>query len=228
MASKFKSRFWTYARVDGKITFSWDWPPTPSPDSDRYRGYTLFGPEPVELPKEPLTVEEFRAWRDSYLFRGYGQDFSTTSPSDPPIEEMPDYQDAAAFADTVSAIRLEGNTVVVEVTNSSPVPIQMFGVDWRYENETPQPTKGTSIESFEMAGSFTAFRPKNAVPFDHTLAPGASKEFELIERHLPTIRAYIAALSPERYWVSMRSGDHEIGRIDGSEVAEVIDRLDEK
>lgn len=113
-------------------------------------------------------------------------------------------------------------TLLVLVTNIGTEPIPELSVHWVFQNEVMQPVKGLRVPAQEMGGSFGLGHEES---FDGTVAPGRLVPFALDGRMLNAVLSHAAGLSPERYWISIRCGDQEIHRIDGTIAGAHVEQL---
>jgi len=113
-------------------------------------------------------------------------------------------------------------TLAVTVRNDGQVRIRDVQVWWVMENETPQPVQGVSFAATELGGSLSLIRERS---FSGALMPGCSTQFLLDPRTLSILRSQVAALSPERYWIAVRSGHQEIARVSGAAAGDFLERI---
>jgi hypothetical protein len=113
-------------------------------------------------------------------------------------------------------------TLLVAVRNHGTVPIPDLSVHWVHENETAQPWDVGAIKALGIGGSVSLMREDS---FDGTLQPGKAVPFLLDERFLDGLVSQVAALSRERYWLSVRSCEKEICRVDGSQIGVHLEEL---
>ena len=112
-------------------------------------------------------------------------------------------------------------TLGVQVRNTSRDELGSLHVEFMWENESPQPA---SLGSTTVAGGTPM---KGLTLFRGTLSANESHTFYLDERYLDeqVLGRAIASLSTERYWISVMSGEQEIARIPGAQIAGVLDGL---
>jgi hypothetical protein len=113
-------------------------------------------------------------------------------------------------------------TLLVLVCNRGTEPLRDLSVHWVFENEVMQPVEGISVPAQEVGGSFGLGDEES---FEGTLEPGRLVPFVLDFRMLDAVLSHAAGLSPERYWLSVRSGDQEIYRVDGRVAGAHVEQL---
>jgi hypothetical protein len=112
-------------------------------------------------------------------------------------------------------------TLGLKVRNTSDESIADLGVVFEWENEQhqPNPDGSTTVGGGSVLYSTTVSKAP--------LAPGEERIFYVNERYLEDeMLGRVAALSPERYWLSVLSGEQEIARIGGNLVGGVLDGLE--
>jgi len=189
----------------------------------------MIGPAPLELPKTDQTKIEHNAW----LFRvlapngQYRMSCADRAEGLPSVEEeeIPDVQDVKLEAN-LDRHQHEGQrtTLLVTVRNIGHAPAHQLSVHWVGEHEAPQPTRIGEVQARDLGGSMALLA---ATSFGGTLGVGESAAFVLDARVLDVVLSKVAALSPERYGISVRSGESEILRIDGRVVGEFLEGLDD-
>jgi hypothetical protein len=106
------------------------------------------------------------------------------------------------------------------VRNNSPDRIPNLFVIFQWENENPQPHP----DGTRTASGGTPLAPMTR--FKGTLEKDQEQIFCLDEKYQQEqVLGRVAALSPERYWVSIFSGGQEIHCVDGSLVGAVLEGL---
>jgi hypothetical protein len=144
----------------------------------------------------------------------------------PPVEEedVPDAKGALVKAD-LETYQREGQrkSLLVTVANIGKVPVPQLSVHWVGEHEAPQPIQVGSVQALDLGGTMNLLP---AASFRGTLGPGDSTSFLLDERMIDGVLNQIASLSPERYWISVRSGESEILRLDGCAIGAFIEGVD--
>jgi hypothetical protein len=214
MAKRFICRLFLVTEKDGRIRVVYHDPG----DEFIVRPVDLIGPAPLELPDGPQTQEEHDAWLFSVLRPNgrYTMRISASRALDlPPIEEevVPDAEGVEVEAELEPHRRGgQRTTVLVRVRNKGGVPVRDLSVHWVFENETAQPRKAGGVVAMEVGGSVSLLRSDQ---FPGTLPVGMSTPFLLDERTLNSVLSQVAALSPERYGISIRSGEGEVLRLPG-------------
>jgi hypothetical protein len=127
-------------------------------------------------------------------------------------------------ATTLTALDNEeyGPILEAKVVNVGPYPIGKVHVLWngRWEPSGDSQIIGKGFH-FAAIGSRTK-----------QLAPGKSATFALLKPHLQAGLSYAASLSPDQYRIEVHASHpdhpamHEIHRVPGSEMGDLIDRLE--
>jgi hypothetical protein len=114
-------------------------------------------------------------------------------------------------------------TFGLKVRNGSKTPIPELILTFNCDNENPESCPDGSM----TLGIGTALHAlRDGKEFRGTLEPGQEHIFYLDENFLhDRVLSRVAALSPERYWVAVLSGDKEIARYDGRLFGGVLDGL---
>ena len=190
----------------------------------------IVGPAPVQLPDRPLTRAAFDAWEARHAGDGYFLRYCTRACGLAPIqgEDIPDpATDGAAVDVEVWPQQLPDDRkgVVVAVKNVGPVALPRLEVFWDSRNETPQPVEGTAVR-MEAMGMGIGLAPEQG--FGGTLAPGQQARFLLDEGFARSILSQIAALSPERYSLVVKSMEVVIRRVPGADLGDVIEEAFER
>jgi hypothetical protein len=115
-------------------------------------------------------------------------------------------------------------SMLVRVTNDGAAPIPHLTVWCATENETPQPSPEFGGQGYCVGGELGLVPERT---FSGTLQPGETTQFVLSSDFLRILLSQIAALSPERYWVSVKCGFVEIGRLDGATLGEFAEQFEE-
>jgi hypothetical protein len=111
-------------------------------------------------------------------------------------------------------------TFGLKVRNTSSSPIDGLSAAFEWENERHQPNPDGS----RTAAGGTLLRALHGL--SGPLAPGDERVFYIDERYLEEeVMGRIAALSSERYWVAVRSGEQELARYPGNLVGGVLEGL---
>jgi hypothetical protein len=113
-------------------------------------------------------------------------------------------------------------TLLVLVSNVGTEPIPQLSVHWVFQNEVMQPVEGLSVPAQELGGSFGLGYEES---FNGTVEAGKVVPFVLDRRMLNAVLSHAAGLSPERYWISIRLGDREIHRVDGTIAGAHVEQL---
>jgi hypothetical protein len=144
----------------------------------------------------------------------------------PPVEEedVPDGVGVLVKAD-IETYQREGKrrTLLVTVANIGNLPVRQLSVHWVGEHEAPQPIQVGKVQALDLGGTMNLLP---ATSFSGTLGPGDRTSFLLDERMIDGVLSQIASLSPERYWVSIRSGESEVLRLDGCAIGAFIEEVD--
>jgi hypothetical protein len=228
MAKRYICHLFLAELPDGMIEVTYEEPA----DNVIARPVDLIGPEPLQVPDQPQTQYEHDAWLSS-LLRPNGQytmSFSHRAADLPPIEEVevPESPPEGVSLDAgLEAYQRPGQckTLLVVIKNTADVPVPKLSVHWVTRNETPQPMKVGSVAAAELGEKLRLSRPSS---FTGTLRVGQEVPFLLDEWALHPLLGQVAALSPERYWITIASGGFEVLRIDGRVVGDFLENLEDK
>jgi hypothetical protein len=113
-------------------------------------------------------------------------------------------------------------TLLVVARNVGTDPVPALSVHWVYRNEAPQPVQLRTISALGISGSLSL---DHETTFEGTLAVGHAAAFVLDARAMAPLLSQVAALSPERYWLSVRSGTTELLRVEGAELGAHLEEL---
>ena len=145
--------------------------------------------------------------------KGYGEIFTgvQTLPATAPV------QVALAWHHSKDA----PPTLAVRVTNLGADPLSKLTVSLSYENEVPQPGQLTPNLKYQGVGG--AFGLAKQYLFDGTLQRGLSTTFCLPPFMIEHAQSLVAALSPERYRLTILADEQPIAVVDGSMLGEFFD-----
>jgi hypothetical protein len=227
MAKRYTCHLYFVELPDGTIQVTYEEPA----DDAIARPVDLIGPEPLEVPEYPQTQYEHDEWLRSILHPNgpYTERYSASRPTDlPPVEEeeVPDGPPEGLSLDArLEAYQRPGRrkTLLVVVRNTGDVPAPNLSAHWVYRNETPQAMQVGTVPAWGISGSLRLASPSS---FKGTLSPGQEVSFLLEEDFLESLLGQVAALSPERYWIAVASGQFEVRRIDGRIAGDFLERLE--
>ncbi len=205
MSDLFISRPYGERDAGGRWSLTWV---NPAPrDAAAWR---VVGPCPVELPCGPLDDAELSRWIDDFQRRGFTWGLAVGE-SGLAVEEVAAELTAEARRQVVLFTAMEWQRrlgvgeplLAVVLTNAGPVPVPGLRVSWHGAGQT-----------FEVRPEF---------PFGGVLAPGEAAAFVLAGEQLGWSRSHAAALSPEDYYISVRSGEWELARVPGRVAGELVE-----
>jgi hypothetical protein len=193
------------------------------------RVFVIRGPGMVQPPDREMTEEEFDRWQfELTAGTDYSFEHSDTPIDSPLVEVKRTYEDQVPPGSMRAELLWPQNevgqrTLAVRVTSEWDRPIPKFSLSIDFEHETPQPERLGNVPAQSLGGSEAMFRPMRPT-VGGGLWPRVPVEYILDPRVLPVLRSRVAALSPERYWISLRTDGYEFDRIDGQTVGAFLER----
>lgn len=193
---------------------------------------TINGPAMIQPPDNELTAQELDRWEFS-LTNGTGYSFAyqQTSVDAPLVEARRTIEDMIPKGSVSWRLLPMQNdngerTFAVELHNSWHEQIPKISLASCWENETPQEVRGfpAKMAVQDLGGSDMAFSRMTPIGLD-SLPINYPIVFLYAMNFLETLQSRIAALSPERYWISLRTEGYEFDRIPGAELAALLDTL---
>jgi hypothetical protein len=185
----------------------------------------ITGPDVIVPPQLEMTDEQFDRWQfDLTSGTGFGLYFGETSVDAPLVEAQKTLEDiipkGAVIADLFWARVNSDRSIGVRIVNTWHQPIPAFSLSVDYKYETPQPSRIGDTPS-RHAGGATYFAQKSAN--DGMLRPNTPTEYYLHPAPFRALQSYAASLSPENFWIALRTAEREFDRVPGNVVAEFIE-----
>jgi len=201
--------------------------------------FVVLGPRIFLPPEEELTDQEFDRLQSDLVSTGFVIREGQRTPHGvdaPLVEAKKTYEDEIPRGSVETELFWHRNdagetTLGVRVTNRWNRTVPVFTPAVHYDNETPQP-KSAGVQ--RVGGDISLFHPLEPLSsvvkvsgvhplHRRDLWPQCSLAFYLDHRAMPELRSYAASLSPERYWIKLRTEGLEFDRIPGDVVGQFLD-----
>lgn len=195
-------------------------------EKDVVRGLVLHGLKMLLPPDQEMTPDEYKNWETGLLAAGFQRSWGMRSDGDGKamVEITRTYEDEiprGAVQARLGWVEDGPGTLSVEVASSWTQEIPAFSLSLDYQHAL-QPLKVGNTVVRTAGGSDAMFRPIDGLP-QGDLWPRKTRVYALDTAGLAALRSRAASLSPEDYWLSLRTDDYEFDRVGGRELAEFLD-----